>query len=107
VAVNLNGIDLSSTAASSSRKASSPQSTTTSSQDATEQPQSEVSITSTASLLAHLQQSLAAKPAVDQNRVDTISKALAAGTYSVSPDKIANGLIHTERALGQLKLSEI
>jgi negative regulator of flagellin synthesis FlgM len=106
VAVNLNGIDLS-TAASSSRKASSPQSTTTSSQDTAQQPQSEVSITSTASLLAHLQQSLAAKPAVDQNRVDTISKALAAGTYTVNPDKIANGLIHTERALGQLKLSEI
>ena len=105
--VNLNGIDLSSTAASSSRKASAPQSATTRSQDVTEQSQSEVSITSTASLLAHLQQSLAAKPAVDQNRVDAISKALAAGTYSVNPDKIANGLIHAERALGQLKLSEI
>jgi negative regulator of flagellin synthesis FlgM len=107
VAVNLNGIDLSSTTASSSRKVSSPQSTKTSSQDGTQQPQSEVSITSTASLLAHLQQSLAARPAVDQNRVDTISKALAAGTYTVNPDKIAHGLIHTERALGQLKLSEI
>jgi negative regulator of flagellin synthesis FlgM len=105
VAVNLNGIDLSGTAASSSRKASSAQATTTTgSQEVQQQPQSEVSITSTASLLAHLQQSLAAKPAVDQSRVDAISKALAAGTYNVSPEKIANGLIQTERALWQLNL---
>ena len=103
VAVNLNGIDLSGTAASSAHKAPSNQSTPASSQDATQQPQAEVSITSTASLLSHLQQTLAAKPAVDQNRVDAISKALAAGTYSVNPDKIANGLIHTERALGKLE----
>jgi negative regulator of flagellin synthesis FlgM len=103
VAINLNGIDLSSTAASSSRKASSSQGATASSQEVTEQPQSEVSITSTATLLAQLRQSLAAKPAVDQNRVDAISKALADGTYSVNPDKIAHGLIHTERALGKLE----
>lgn len=107
MAINLNGIDLSGTAASSAQKASSAQTPATSAQDAgaqdaTQQPQSEVSITSTASLLAHLQQSLAAKPAVDQNRVDAVSKALAAGTYKVNPDKIAHGLIDSERALGKL-----
>jgi negative regulator of flagellin synthesis FlgM len=102
VAVNLNGIDLGGAAASSAHKASSAQSTATSAQEATQQPQSEVSITSTASLLAQLQQSLAGKPAVDQNRVDAVSKALAAGTYKVNPDKIANGLIDSERALGKL-----
>ena len=107
MAVNLNGIGLSGAAASSSRKASPAQgpATGSQSQDATQQPQSEVSITSTASLLSQLQQSLAAKPAVDQSRVDAISKALADGTYSVNPGKIADGLIQTERALGQLKLS--
>jgi negative regulator of flagellin synthesis FlgM len=102
VAVNLNGIDLGGAAASSAHKASSAQSTATSAQEATQQPQSEVSITSTASLLAQLQQSLAGKPAVDQNRVDAVSKTLAAGTYKVNPDKIANGLIDSERALGKL-----
>ena len=102
MAVNLNGIDLSGAAASSAHKASSAQSTATSAQDAAQQPQSEVSITSTASLLASLQQSLAGKPAVDQNRVDAVSKALAAGTYKVNPDKIAHGLIDSERALGKL-----
>ena len=103
MAVNLNGIDLSGATASSAPKASSTQSTPASSQDATQKPQAEVSITSTASLLANLQQTLAAKPAVDQSRVDAISKALAAGTYSVNPGKIANGLINTERALGKLE----
>jgi anti-sigma28 factor (negative regulator of flagellin synthesis) len=39
---------------------------------------------------------------VDQNRVDAVSKTLAAGTYKVNPDKIANGLIDSERALGKL-----
>ena len=74
---------------------------------AAQQPQTAVSITSTASLLAHLQQALSAQPAVDQDRVDAISKALAAGSYRVQGDKIAHGLIHTERALSQLKLAEI
>jgi negative regulator of flagellin synthesis FlgM len=106
VAVNLNGIDLSGTAASSTHKASSTQSTpstTTTAQDATQQPQSDVSITSTASLLAHLQRSLATTPAVDQNRVDAVRNAISAGTYKVNPDKIAHGLINTERALSKLK----
>jgi negative regulator of flagellin synthesis FlgM len=104
VAVNLNGIDLSGTAASSAPKTSSTPSSPTSSQDAaTQQPQSEVSITSTASLLAHLQQSLAGKPAVDQSRVDAVSKALSSGIYKVNADKIAHGLISSERELAKLK----
>ena len=102
MAVNLNGLDLSGAAASSAPKASSAKTTATNAQDAAQQPQSEVSITSTASLLARLQQSLTAKPAVDQNRVNAVSKALAAGTYKVNPDKIAHGLIDSERALGKL-----
>jgi negative regulator of flagellin synthesis FlgM len=107
VAVNLNGIYLSGTAASSTRKASSTQSTAASSQEATQQSQSDVSITSTATLLARLQQALGAQPAVDQGRVDAITKAIASGTYKVNPDKIAHGLVQSERALGQLKLAEI
>ena len=107
MAVNLNGIDLSSsTAAGSARKTPSAHNSTTSSQDAAQQPQGEVTITSTASLLAHLQRSLAGKPPVDQRRVDAISKALAEGKYHVNPDKIAQGLIQSERALGSLPLPE-
>jgi flagellar biosynthesis anti-sigma factor FlgM len=105
--VNLNGLNLSGAPASSAPKASTTQSPTASSQDAKQQGQAEVSITSTASLLAQLQRALAAKPAVEQGRVDAISKMLAAGIYKVSGDNIARGLINTERALGQLTLTEI
>jgi negative regulator of flagellin synthesis FlgM len=106
VAVNLTGLDLSGTPASSTHKASSTANTAThatATQDATQQPQKEVSVSSTASLLSHLQRSLASTPAIDQNRVDSISKALAAGTYNVDSQKIAHGLINTERALSKLK----
>jgi negative regulator of flagellin synthesis FlgM len=107
MAVNLNGLNLSGTPASSASKSSAAQSTGTSLQDAAQQPQTAVRITSTASLLANVQQTLSAQPAIDGARVDAISKALAAGSYRVQSDRIAQGLIHTERALGQLKLSEI
>jgi negative regulator of flagellin synthesis FlgM len=106
VAVNLTGLDLSGTPASSTHKTSSTANTAThgtTTQEATQQPQNEVSVSSTASLLSRLQRSLASTPAVDQNRVDSISKALAAGTYNVDSQKIAHGLINTERALSQLK----
>lgn len=106
MAVNLNGLDLSGAPASSAPKAST-QSASTSSQDATRQSQTQVSITSTASLLARVQAALAAKPAIDWGAVDAISRAIAAGSYKVNADKAAQGLIHSERALGQLNLSEI
>jgi flagellar biosynthesis anti-sigma factor FlgM len=105
MAVNLNGLDLSGAPASSAPKASTTQSTSTSTQDATRQAQ--VSVTSTAALLARVQQALAAKPAIDWGAVDAISRAIAARSYKVNADKVAHALIHSERALGQLKLSEI
>ena len=58
-------------------------------------------------MLARLQQAFANSSAIDQGRVDAVSNALAAGTYKVDSDNIAHGLINTERALGQLELSEI
>ena len=106
MAVNLTGLDLSGTPARSTHKASTPPNSSThatTTQDATQPPQKEVSVSSTAALLSQLQRSLGSTPAVDQNRVDSISKALAAGTYKVDSDKIAHGLINTERALGKLK----
>lgn len=107
MAVNLNGIDLNGATLGTARKTTSAQAASAGSQDATQQHSSEVSITSTASLLAHLEQSLADKPAVDQKRVDAISKALSDGTYKVQPDKIAHGLIHSEQTLSRLPLAQI
>jgi negative regulator of flagellin synthesis FlgM len=57
--------------------------------------------------MARIEQSLTNQPAIDQKRVDAISHALANGTYTVQPDKIAGGLIQSARALAQLPLAEI
>jgi negative regulator of flagellin synthesis FlgM len=106
VAVNLAGLDLSGTAASTTHKTSSAPNTPahgTPTQDATQQPQKEVSVSSTAALLSHLHRSLDSTPAIDQKRVESISNAIASGTYKVDSDKIAHGLINSERALGKLK----
>ena len=105
MAVNLTGLDLSGTAAGTTHKTSSTPNSSTqgTTQDATQQPQKEVSVSSTAALLSHLHRSLEATPAIDQKRVESIRNAIASGTYKVDSDKIAHGLINTERALGKLK----
>ena len=108
MAVNLNGINLSSPASTARKSSAAPaQNTATGSQDAQQEPRAEVSISSTAALLANLGQPRSATPAFDSARVESVGKALAAGTYIVNPDKIAHGLIQTERALGQVNFSEV
>ena len=64
----------------------------------------EVQITSTAAQLASLGQRLSALPAINQNRVAQISQALANGTYSISAEKIASGLLQSEQGLAQIGL---
>jgi negative regulator of flagellin synthesis FlgM len=60
-----------------------------------------VQITDTASHLVTAEQALAEVPVVNQGRVSEISDALAAGTYEISPDRIANQLLQFERLLPQ------
>ncbi len=66
----------------------------------------EVQITSTASQLASLGQQLSATPAFDGARVAQISQSLADGTYTISPDKIASGLMQSDHALAQIGMQE-
>lgn len=106
MAVNLNGIELNGAATAAPRKAPAPQNGTSAPQDTAPQA-GDVSITSTASLLAQLEQSLGAQPAINQKRVAALSEAIAAGRYKVQADKVASGLIHSERALARLPLAEI
>ncbi len=58
-----------------------------------------VQITDTASHLATAEQALSEVPVVNQGRVAAISDALAAGTYQISPDRIASQLLRFERLL--------
>jgi negative regulator of flagellin synthesis FlgM len=68
--------------------------------------EAEVQITSTSSQLASLGQTLSAMPAIDSARVARISQSLADGTYSISPDKIASGLMQSDHALAQIGMQE-
>ena len=43
-------------------------------------------------------------PAIDSGRVARISQALADGTYTISADKIASGLMQSDHALAQIGL---
>jgi negative regulator of flagellin synthesis FlgM len=58
-----------------------------------------VQITDTASHLINAEQSLGDVPVVSKGRVAEITDALAAGTYKISPERIANQLLHFERQL--------
>jgi negative regulator of flagellin synthesis FlgM len=108
---NLNGLEPNSVGLGSAQKAPKTQSSAISSQQDSSQPaqesQSSVSITSTASVLASAQQSLSAKPAIDQARVAQISKALENGTYKIDSNKIASGLLQSEHHLNPLPRQEI
>jgi len=74
----------------------------------TANPQSEggdeVQITNTAASLAALGQSLSASSPVDDARVARISQALADGSYRISAQQIAAGLMQSDHALGQIGL---
>jgi negative regulator of flagellin synthesis FlgM len=67
-----------------------------------EQPESDVHITGTARQLADLEQVVKDMPAVDETKVAAISAAIEQGTYKVSPEKIADGLMQIEQALAPL-----
>jgi len=58
-----------------------------------------VQITDTASHLVTAEQALADVPVISQGRVSRITDSLAAGTYKVSPERIANKLLQFERLM--------
>jgi len=64
----------------------------------------DVQITSTASRMASLGQKLNALPAIDGARVARISQSLADGSYSISADRIAAGLLQSDQALARIGL---
>ena len=106
--VNLNGIDLTGASLAPSRKTNAAHGPAASQSDAASQNgEGEVSITSTAALMANIEQSLGAKPAFDENRVAALRQAIADGSYQVQPGRIAGSLLQTEQALSPLPLAEI
>jgi flagellar biosynthesis anti-sigma factor FlgM len=115
VAVNLSGIassgtGLSGTGIGTAREVPEPQqpaATQGPEQDAAAPRPGEVNITSTAALLAQLEQGLGTHAPLDQKRVDSLSRAIAGGHYKVDPGKVASGLLQSEHSLAPLPLMEI
>ena len=62
----------------------------------------QVQITNTAAQLSAIGQGLSAASPIDAARVARISQALADGTYSISAQQIASGLVQSENALAQI-----
>ena len=83
--------------------------TSTAGADAT--PAAEVSqkvkISSTAAKLFSIGAELSQQPAIDQAKVAQISKALANGTYTISADKIASGLMQSDQTLAQIGIDSL
>jgi negative regulator of flagellin synthesis FlgM len=112
MAINLGGIGLGGTPAGTAREAQEAQQPAAATpdgggQDSAAARPGEVSITSTAALLASLEQALGKQAPVDQKRVEGISRAIADGSYKVDSAKIAAGLMQSERSLAPLPLMEI
>jgi negative regulator of flagellin synthesis FlgM len=111
MAINLGGIGLGGTPAGTAREAQEALQPTAAAPDAGQDSAAarpgEVSITSTASLLARLEQALGKQAPVDQKRVEGISRAIADGSYKVDRAKVADGLMQSERSLAPLPLMEI
>jgi len=110
MAVNLSGIGLSGTGIGTAREVpeSQPSAATQGpEQDTTPPRPGEVNITSTAALLARVEQALGKHAPVDQKRVDSVSRAIANGQYKVDAGKVASGLLQSEHSLSPLPLMEI
>lgn len=108
MAVNLNGIELGGAGSAAPKPAGTPPRAADCADPTTATPPAaEVRITSTAALLASLQQSLAARPAIDQQRVDSLAGSICAGSYVMDPQKIASGVLAAEHVLSSLPRLEI
>lgn len=58
---------------------------------------SEVQITSTAQLMASLEQQIAGTPDIDQSRVDSVSQSLGDGSYQPDAGRIADGVLSAQK----------
>jgi negative regulator of flagellin synthesis FlgM len=67
-----------------------------------DQQPDDVQITGTARQLVELEQMVSNMPAVDEAKVAAISASIEQGTYKVSADKVADGLMQIEQALAPL-----
>jgi len=102
VTSKINGIENRSTGPAGSARAVERVRDAVSQPKTAEKDSGEVHITGAARQLIDLEQMVKDMPAVDEAKVAAISAALEQGTYKVSAEKVADGLLQIEQALAPL-----
>lgn len=87
--------------ASAGRKVSSEKGETGIASQSASSGSDTVNLTESAKLLAELDKTLAALPAVDSGRVDEIKSAIENGDYQIDSGAIADAMLRLDRLLGQ------
>ncbi|KII80490.1 flagellar biosynthesis anti-sigma factor FlgM [Vibrio renipiscarius] len=63
-------------------------------------PQDAVSLSSAGKAVGEMHNKMASQPSFDQAKVASIKEAIANGSYSVDPEKLADNMIKFEKELG-------
>lgn len=61
--------------------------------------QTDVTLSTRAAQLKALETQLAAIPAVDRAKVESIKQAIASGQYAINPDNVAQGLVDSVKEM--------
>lgn len=102
MASKLSGIDSNTTPVEAGRALQRVPDATGQSHTASGSAGGDVHITDTATQLATLEKAVSVLPPVDDARVGAIRSAIEEGRYSISPERVADGLVGLEHALAPL-----
>ena len=90
--------------AAASKSGGTGKSNKSTAQASTKKPDNDsVNLTSTASTLQQIEQSLSDIPIVDNTRVEAVSQSIEDGQYTIDNEKIADSIIKNESAFQQRK----
>ncbi|GAK82905.1 negative regulator of flagellin synthesis FlgM [Vibrio ponticus] len=96
------GQTLTTTTRSAARSGDSSSSTNTASVKTTSTPQDAVSLSSAGKAVGAMHNQMVSQPSFDQAKVAAIKEAIANGSYTVDPEKLADNMIKFEKELGGL-----
>jgi negative regulator of flagellin synthesis FlgM len=102
LATKLSGIDMNTTPVEAGRAPQRVPDATTQAQNAPGSSGGDVHITEAAAQLAMLEKAVSELPSVDDARVGAIKSAIEEGRYTISPTRVADGVIGFEHALAPL-----
>ncbi len=102
VSNKINGLDNRSSALGAGRAVERAKDAATGEKNPAAKDTSGVHITGAAQQLAVLEQQLKELPAIDEARVSAVRTALEQGSYTISPERIADQLLHLDQVLEPL-----